>query len=307
MPSTHASILHRIVASAALVVGGSVLGSAEAAECPCEAPVPCVDTPAVSYGVQPAPPRSTAVAQDDPWQPANRFFFGISEVLDRHLVSPLAKTYRRVVPRELRGAARNVVANLDEPVVAVNDILQGRIGDAASASGRFLANSTIGVGGIFDVAGGQGLHHHDNDFGLTLGRWGVPAGPYVYLPVAGATSLRDLAGVGVDLALDPVNAINFRGASGAFAGEIVLGGLDERARSEDEIQTLDRMAMDRYATLRSVYLQSRQSEVRDEVIELAAMPEFPDALTLDAPAVAEPKSESETTEARPPDDLGRPS
>ncbi len=242
----------------------------------------------------------------DPWERANRGLFGLNNVLDRIIFRPVAMTYRRVLPRFARNAVHNVVQNLNEPGIVINDVLQGKVVRGASSSLRFVANTTVGVAGIFDVAKHAGLPYHSNDFGLTLGKWNLESGPYVYVPVAGPSSVRDLTGTVVDFFIDPISWVDFRDSDILFTSKAIAGALDGRVRADPAIKKLDAVAIDPYATLRSVYLQSRESEVHDGAIDVDALPDFPDEAPIpstepEAPAMAEPPAASpvEATPAAP--------
>jgi phospholipid-binding lipoprotein MlaA len=143
---------------------------------------------------------------NDPLEPANRAVQAFNEGLDRAVVKPVAIGYREYVPRPVRRGVRNVLNNLRGPVILFNDMLQGEPRRAGDTLGRFLLNSTFGVAGIFDVAEAWfGVSRHTEDFGQTLAVWGVGEGPFLFLPLAGPTNLRDLAGSGVDGAANVVS------------------------------------------------------------------------------------------------------
>ena len=239
----------------------------------------------------PEPPDARDSA--DPWEGLNRNLYGASEVIDRAAIRPAAMTYRRVLPRPVRTGVHNVLSNLDEPRLAIDHLLQGKLVRAGGSTLRFATNSTLGVLGIFEVAGGLGLKRKDTDFGITLGRMHFGAGPYIYVPVLGPSSVRDIVGTGVDFALDPLNWIQFRGSTTASTTTTILTGLDARARIERDLVDLKRSAVDPYATIRSVYLQLRASEVRGGALDVQDLPDFPDE---PAPAADPPPSDT----AQPP-------
>lgn len=133
-----------------------------------------------------------------PFHDINRANFALNEAFDRHVLAPAAHVYVRVVPHPIRIGVHNVFENLGSPIIAANEFLEGRFGPGLDESGRFLANSTFGVLGLFDVATPMGLPAHHASFDLTLAHWGVPRGPYLVLPLFGPGSLRSLAGVLVD-------------------------------------------------------------------------------------------------------------
>jgi phospholipid-binding lipoprotein MlaA len=239
------------------------------------------------------PAHASSVA-GDPFQGFNRGSFAVHQFLDHYFLRPVAMTYARLMPKPLREGIGNVVSNLREPVVAANDVLQLRPRKAGITIARFAANSTIGVLGVFDVATGMGAPHHDNDFGLTLGRAHAGPGPYLFIPLAGPTTVRDLAGVVVDVALDPLHWIRYRYSTEISVARFVSGGLDTRIKVDPDLQALLGNATDPYATLRSAYLQNRQSQVDDNGSGAQpALPDFADQPdTAPPPTPAAPASAS---------------
>jgi len=228
----------------------------------------------------PQPPPAAATARADPLEPFNRALFGVGRVLDRLVARPVAMTYRRVLPRPLRRGVRNVLQNLDEPLVAMNDLLQAHPGAGVRTLARFATNSTIGLGGLMDPATRAGLPHHDNGFGATLGRYGVPDGPYLFLPLIGPSSVRDALGGGVDYLTDPISAARYSGARTVGAARPGLSLIDDRTQAERDIQTLFNGAADPYAQARSVYLQTRAAAkggepALEDLPDLPATPEAP--------------------------------
>lgn len=208
-------------------------------------------------------------ANNDPLEPMNRTLFVAYGAVDMVTLRPVARAYRAVVPPPVRQGVRNALGNLRAPTILMNDVLQGEVDRAARTAARFLINSTLGVGGLVDVADWQfGISGHDEDFGQTLAVWGVGEGPYLYLPVLGPSNPRDLLGLGVDTVASPwfwfgqgdaVDALRW-----AYAG---IALVDARERS---LNTLDRMletSLDPYTTLRSLYRQHRASEIRNAGVE----------------------------------------
>jgi phospholipid-binding lipoprotein MlaA len=223
-----------------------------------------------------APPGSPEAA-GDPLQPLNRGLFRVGLALDRAVARPVARTYGRVAPRPARRAIHNVLANLDAPVVFMNDVLQLRPRRAARTAARFVSNSALGVGGIFDVAARGGLPEQDNDFGATLAHYGVGAGPYIFVPLLGPTTLRDLAGLGVDFAADPFNKAQFHSLQAFDTTRTSLSLLDARETAGADLQALEAGAADPYATVRTAYLQHRSAELNGGQAELEALPDLPPA------------------------------
>ena len=196
----------------------------------------------------------------DPLEGFNRISFAVSMALDKAVLRPLALGFQAVTPKPLRDGMRNLLSNWGEPLVFLNDILQLRPQRAVRTLGRFLLNTVLGLGGLFDIAREKkfNLPHHPNGFGDTMGFYGVKPGPYVYLPLLGPTTLRDEADrfqMFVPLIDNPI----FRGKRGtAFT---VASGLDERARNDQELKALLEDAIDPYATFRETWLQQRRGEI----------------------------------------------
>jgi phospholipid-binding lipoprotein MlaA len=190
------------------------------------------------------------------------------------VIGPVARGYKAATPRPLRRGLRNILNNLGEPVTFINQVLQGRPVEAGETATRFVTNSTVGVLGVFDVATAAGVTAHEEDFGQTLATYGVEPGPYLFVPVVGPTSVRDLSGRVVDIALNPVNAISFGGSAALKTGAVVLNGVDARANADAEIERVNATATDPYATYRSLYLQNRAARVANGEADLEALPEF---------------------------------
>jgi phospholipid-binding lipoprotein MlaA len=225
----------------------------------------------------------------DPLEKANRVGFAIHEFFDRHVIRPAALTYQTIVPGPLRDGVRHMLDNLGEPRTAANDVLQFRFEKAATAVVRFAANSTVGVLGFFDVATHMGLPRHENGFDLTLGRAGIKAGPYLFVPFLGPATFRDAIGYGVNVLLDPMNGPVVRAAPYLVVTKGVVGGLDLRARADSELTAVLGDATDPYATMRSLYLQNQQSKIDDTS---TAVPPLPDFDEDSPPTPATPKSDS---------------
>jgi len=228
-------------------------------------------------------------APGDPLEGLNRPLFGLGQALDHGLLRPLVRGYQHS-PGLLRRALHNVLQNADEPLVLLNDVMQGRLGTAARTAVRFVSNSTLGVAGLFDPATSGGLPHHDNDFGMTLGRYGFGPGAYVYVPVLGPTSVRDAIGAGVDFVADPLAWIRIRDAKTINLARTSLSLIDDRVEAEDDLLSLEAGAADPYATLRSVYLQSRAAAIKGEDAGLEPLPDLPSPPAPAPPAPPEPQS-----------------
>ncbi|MEO0498908.1 MAG: VacJ family lipoprotein, partial [Pseudomonadota bacterium] len=172
----------------------------------------------------------------DPFEPLNRKDFGFNNAVDQAIIGPVARGYIKTVPEPARDGVSNALSNLNAPTVFVNDVLQAKPQRAAETFSRFLINSTIGLGGIFDVAGAgeNGIEAHSEDFGQTMGHWGVPSGAYIVAPFLGPTNLRDTVGSFVDRAFDPFFWLEFSAADSLDiyiqGGRTVATALDTRAR-----------------------------------------------------------------------------
>jgi phospholipid-binding lipoprotein MlaA len=204
------------------------------------------------------PPNSQRVPQD-PWESWNRGVYKVNDKLDRAIAKPAAKGYVRFVPSPIRTGIRNFFANLNTTTVMINDALQGKPLAAANDLGRFLLNSTVGLGGILDPATPAGLARNDEDFGQTLGHWGVHPGPFVELPILGPSDVRDAAGKVVDTYTNPRQYIkNTYVKYGLYLPSL----LDTRAALLSLDETLKNV-YDPYAFIRDAYLQRRAYEVSD--------------------------------------------
>ncbi|QKT02906.1 VacJ family lipoprotein [Ectothiorhodospiraceae bacterium 2226] len=197
----------------------------------------------------------------DPFERYNRAVFQFNDTLDSTVVQPLAEQYVRVVPSPARSAVSNFFGNLGDVVIFANNVLQLKGEQATNDFVRIMVNSTFGLFGLIDIASEMGIEKNNEDFGQTLGYWGVPPGPYLMLPVLGPSTVRDGIGVGVDAwTLDPVYYADPRVVRYSAAG---IRGVDTRAELLGASRILEEMALDRYAFLRDAYLQRRLSLVYD--------------------------------------------
>ena len=206
--------------------------------------------------------QTERVAKIDPFESINRAVFTFNENADEYVIKPAAEAYQFVLPEFVRTGVTNFFSNIGDIFVAVNNLLQGKPGNAANDIGRFLVNSTIGILGLFDVATDAGLEKNKEDFGQTLGVWGVPSGPYVVLPLFGPSSVRDTAGLAVDLKTDFIlnsNQLNHD----QKVGSTVLRVVNQRANLLNASQLLEDAAFDKYSFLRDSYLQRRHNQVHD--------------------------------------------
>ncbi len=213
---------------------------------------------AVVVGMMVSAP-AVAAASDDPAEPVNRAIFRFNEYADRYVLKPVAEGYDYIVPDPGKRGISNVLHNLTMPVTFVNSILQADPGNSFESLWSFVLNSTFGIAGIFDFTGANtDLDVHDEDFGQTLGTWGVGAGPYLVLPLFGPSNLRDLGGMGVDYAADPFNYVD----NDAFVyGRAGLGVVDTRYRALKLVDDVYAQSLDPYATFRSGYAQRRRAQI----------------------------------------------
>jgi phospholipid-binding lipoprotein MlaA len=202
-------------------------------------------------------------AKIDPLRALNERSFEATEAVDKALVAPIARAYKKTAPKPFRDGVHNVLYNLREPVVFINFLLQHKIGKAVETVGRFGINTTIGLLGAFDVAKRKPfkLPRRGNGFADTLGFYGVPPGPFMFLPLVGPTTVRDLIGGSIDRLVLPI-AAGRRVTQPAFViPAAVLGVLDHRSEFDDTLRTLHEDAADPYANTRTFYLQRRQAEI----------------------------------------------
>ncbi|NJN52082.1 MAG: VacJ family lipoprotein [Gammaproteobacteria bacterium] len=203
----------------------------------------------------------------DPWEGMNRKVQKFNDGADRYVLRPLAVGYTKVVPRFMRRGVSNFFNNLTYPVVVVNQFLQGKWRDGFADTGRFLVNSTLGIGGLFDPASRAGLDAHEEDFGQTFAKWGVASGPYLVVPFRGPATIRDGGGAIVDSAMFPPRYSDDVPLRNSLTG---LYFLDQRAALLDVDQLV---SGDRYTFMRDAYLQRREFLILDGEVEDSFMDE----------------------------------
>ena len=196
----------------------------------------------------------------DPIEPVNRVIFSFNDKLDQYVLRPVAQGYVNVVPRLVRTGVSNVFGNISDMFSALNNALQGKSEPLGNDLGRVLVNSTFGLGGIFDIAGEGGVEKSGEDFGQTLGYWGLGPGPYLVLPILGPSSVRDTAGLIVQGYLDPVNQVTPNPNKYELIG---ARAIDARAGLLGTEDLVAGAALDRYTFIRSAYTQRRRSLVYD--------------------------------------------
>jgi phospholipid-binding lipoprotein MlaA len=225
----------------------------------------------------------SAPSAADPWERVNRSTYAFNDALDRAVLKPVAKGYRRFLPQPIRTGVTNFLTNLAYPTTIINDVLQLKLMDAVSDTTRLVINSTFGLAGILDPASKANLPRNDEDFGQTLGRWGVPSGPYLMLPLLGPSTLRDTPSLYVDYLTDARHYIGDNNIGFAFAGISII---DRRARLIPAEQALEG-AFDPYALIRNAFLDLREYEVRDGDVPEPDLDE--DAWFKEEESVAEPE------------------
>jgi phospholipid-binding lipoprotein MlaA len=215
-----------------------------------------------------------SLAQNDPWEPANRAVFDFDVKLDHNVARPVATFYRSAVPEFARDGIHNALTNLNSPVVLVNDTLQLDGDKAGDTFGRLVINSTVGLGGLIDVASKMGIPYHDNDFGITLGKAGSAEGSYLVLPFVGPKPPRDLVGEGVDFAFDPFTYMTWNDYTLYMMIRAGLNIVDARAQSLDQVESIERSSIDFYATTRSLYRQNRAAQINGGKSDNSDLPNF---------------------------------
>lgn len=221
------------------------------------------------------------IAMSDPFEEQNRMVMSFNQGADKMVIFPAIKGYRAVTPKPVRKGLSNFLTNLSSPMNLVNQILQGDLQGSRTVLLRTVINTTVGVGGIFDVAGHEGIEHEQEDFGQTLAVWGVDHGPYMVLPIIGPSSLRDYGGYLVDSTADPLRWYAINEDKQFLSGvRFVASYLNLRDSLMDTQQELERSSFDYYAAVRSTYYQYRRAAIRDQKAskssDLNNIPEIPD-------------------------------
>ncbi len=214
----------------------------------------------------------------DPFESFNRSVFSFNDGLDRAVIKPVATVYRDVTPSPIRTGVTNFFGNLQDAWSVVNNALQGKGEQAGDSLGRVMINTVFGLGGLLDMAGEANIPKHTEDFGQTLGVWGVPAGPYLVLPALGSSTVRDSAALIVDFQADAVSSLNNVPARNAVQ---LTRAVNVRANLLGAGNLLDEAALDKYTFAREIHLQRRRSligrnpnekEERFDLPETAALP-----------------------------------
>lgn len=238
------------------------------------------DTPgaAAPAGAQPAIPQETGTAStpetsdanatahpniNDPFEPMNRAVFQFDVKLDRWVLKPAAKGYRTALPKPVRNSVRNFLDNLASPITLANSLLQANWPRAGETVKRFAVNTTLGVGGLFDPATKRGLPRYDEDLGQTFAVWGVSEGPYLVWPVLGPRPPRDALGWVGDHAFDPLTYIFWNSPFWQPLAVDAVDLTDKRSRNIETVDQIERTSLDFYATVRSLYRQTRSSQIQN--------------------------------------------
>ena len=203
------------------------------------------------------------IRNPDPWEPVNRVVFRFNDTLDTYALRPVAKGYDRIMPEFLNDGVSNVFNNLGEPKNLLNNVLQGKMHDASVDLARFLMNTTVGVVGMFDVATRMGLQRNDEDFGQTLGAWGVQSGPYVMLPFFGPSTVRDTGG----FAAEGLAGYSYRGQMDHVPSRNTAVGVDVVDTRAGLLSQERLISGDKYRFIRNVWLQNREYKVMDGQVE----------------------------------------
>lgn len=234
----------------------------------------------------------------DPFERINRGVFAFNEQVDRFALTPITDIYQALLPQILRKGIANAFANVDAPVRITNALLQGRPGASGIELARFVTNSTLGLGGLFEAGERVGLEKQRADFGMTLAKWGTPQGPYMIFPLLGPTTLRDGMGMGVDFMMQPVSWV-----IGPLPGIFVGMGKDFSRREQHflEIASLRDASLDFYASLRSAFLQDRAVLVAeglddgDQTTAASVSEHVLDPAAAESRCLAHPRSRREMT------------
>ena len=245
MSSSHpsnsaASLIRRLAVALVVVATGLVTG--------CATTRSAVDT---------VRPKS---GEMDPFESVNRVVFNVNDKVDRAVLKPLARGYEYVLPIQVRSCVSNVFGNLGDVPTSLNNFMQGKFKEGGSDVCRVGVNTTVGVLGCFDVATRWGFEKHNEDFGQTLGRWGVPSGPYVVLPLFGPSTARDATALLVDSQMDVMRYVNEIPVRNSTYGVRLV---DKRAQALDATNFIDNAALDPYVFVRDAYLARRRSLVYD--------------------------------------------
>lgn len=203
---------------------------------------------------------ATGTNSRDPFEPMNRRVYEFNEAVDRTYLQPAAYMYRTLIPQFVRSSISNFFSNINDIVVALNNLLQGKFTTAYSDLGRIAMNTTLGIGGLFDVASEAGIDKHEEDFGQTLGYWGIGDGPYIILPLLGPSNGRDAIGRFVDYKTDLITYVDPNRSRNQLMGTRIV---NRRAELLDASTVLQTAALDPYEFVRDAYIQRRRNLIYD--------------------------------------------
>ncbi len=221
----------------------------------------------VLVGCATPPPASDADAlaeyreNNDPLEPTNRVIYEVNDSLDSAIFAPLARGYRAAVPDSVREGVHHVLLNIGSVSLLANDLLEGHLEGAGDTAARLLVNTTVGLGGLIDVAQIWGIARHDADFGMTLALWGADPGPFLFLPLVGPSNVRDAVGFAGDIGLDPSTYLSGPNWLLFAYSRFGVSAIDARERHLDDLAEIKKTALDPYATLRSLYNQNRAQQI----------------------------------------------
>jgi phospholipid-binding lipoprotein MlaA len=224
-------------------------------------PINGLNVRAVAASGEEAVPEPIEEEAYDPLEPLNRLLFGLNEAIDMVVLRPVSFIYRTIVPAPVRQGVSNALANATSPVTFANDLLQGDLDRAQKTLVRFMVNSTAGFGGFVDAAAAAGIEAHTEDFGQTLGVWGVGAGPYLVAPVLGPTTVRDGAGRVVDLVFNPFTWAMMDLSTVERATPAMATVVTTHESVMDDLKLMRETSPDFYASVRDIYLQKRKTEI----------------------------------------------
>ena len=207
----------------------------------------------------------------DPFERANRKIFAFNEMLDKNVALPVVKQYRKSVPQVVRNSVKNFINNITTPFSVVSSLLQGDGQNSMASFSSFLINTTLGVGGIFDVAGNKNIKYHEEDLGQTFGKYGSKSGPYLVIPILGPSDVRDLSGSVVEKLISPFsfNRLEIGGSSNLISDEAAISltatnGITARDSLIEVVDDMRKNSFDTYSTMRSAYLQRRQALINNK-------------------------------------------
>lgn len=216
-----------------------------------------------------------ATDSNDPLEPVNRAVFAFNEFIYALIIRPIAEAYVLVIPQEARDGVKNVLNNVRSPVVLANDLLQGEFTRAWQTTERMFINTTVGVGGVVDVAKMWGINGHDEDVGQTLAVWGVPEMFYLVLPILGPSNPRDAVGQFADGYLDPLSYwMSNTHREEITWGRTLMSGVDSYSRVMDDLKKLKETSIDYYAAVRSISRQKRETDIRNGAPQVTPLPDI---------------------------------